>query len=65
MPASFWVGGMVGFVLGLIFKSCPDHRKQAFNDGMKAMYREMTSRKYSKDAQNAIDAVEKEKPAKK
>ncbi|MDD5393586.1 MAG: hypothetical protein PHE17_11260 [Thiothrix sp.] len=65
MPASFWVGGMIGFLLGLIFKSCPNNKKRDYNDGMKAMYIEMTTRKYGKDAQSIIDAVEKEKASKK
>jgi len=65
MQTCFLFGGMVGLLLGLIFKSCPNNKKRDYNDGMKAMYIEMTSRKYGKDAQSIIDAVEKEKASKK
>ncbi len=62
MPTGFWVGAAIGFVLGLVFKQCPDETEEAYKKGMKAAYTELSSsRKYSKPLQAIIDAASKEK----
>ncbi|MBJ6612131.1 MAG: hypothetical protein JG718_17370 [Candidatus Thiothrix moscowensis] len=62
MSSCYFFGIAIGFILGLILKSCPDKSKEAYQKGMKAAYLEMkASPKYSKEFQAVIDAINKEK----
>lgn len=65
MPPSFIVGIAIGFILGLIFRACPDKSKEAYQKGLKDAYLELKGPpKYSKTLQAVIDTTNKEKAAK-
>ena len=65
MSSCFFFGIGIGFILGLVFRSCPDKSKEAYQKGLKDAYLEMKAPpKYSKPMQAAIDAVNKEKGGK-
>lgn len=66
MPTGFWVGAAIGFVLGLVFKQCPDETEEAYKKGITKAVTEMSSaRKYSKDVQSVLDGLNKDKGGKK